>query len=86
MKIGEVASKTSASQMLAHDAPSWGASFNKGRGVVVLSLFIQFKCIFCLYYKWLDFNSFHSKHFSQEVHDKSMRLIFLISNDQMYLY
>jgi len=46
MKIGEVASKTSASQMFATDAPSWGASFNKGRGVAVLSLFIQFKCVF----------------------------------------
>lgn len=86
MKIGEVASKTSASQMFARDAPSWGASFIKGRGVAILSLFIQFKCVFCLHYKWLDFNSFHSKHFSQEVHDKSMRLIFLIGNDQMYLY
>ncbi|AVH25990.1 hypothetical protein [Vibrio diabolicus] len=86
MKIGEVASKTSASQMFAPDAPSWGASFNTGRGVAILSLFIQFKCVFCLHYKWLDFNSFHSKHSSQEVHDKSMRLIFLIGNDQMYLY
>lgn len=46
MKIGEVASKTSASQMFAPDAPSWGASFNKGRGVAILSLFIQFKCVF----------------------------------------
>lgn len=46
MKIGEVASKTSASQMFATDAPSWGASFNKGRGVAILSLFIQFKCVF----------------------------------------
>ncbi|WP_440871434.1 hypothetical protein [Vibrio diabolicus] len=86
MKIGEVDSKTSASQMFAPDAPSWGASFIKGRGVAILSLFIQFKCVFYLYYKWLDFNSFHSKHSSQEVHDKSMRLIFLIGNDQMYLY
>ncbi|CDU10631.1 hypothetical protein VDIAB_271158 [Vibrio diabolicus] len=41
---------------------------------------------FYLHYKCLDFHSFHSKHFSQEVHDKSMRLIFLIGNDQMYLY
>ncbi|MFX3795654.1 hypothetical protein ACJBSX_10965, partial [Streptococcus suis] len=58
MKIGEVASKTSASQMFATDAPSWGASFNKGRGVAVLSLFIQFKCIFLFTLQMVRFSFF----------------------------
>lgn len=58
MKIGEVASKTSASQMFALDAPSWGASFNKGRGVAVLSLFIQFKCVFLFTLQMVRFSFF----------------------------
>ncbi len=50
MKIGEVASKTSASQMFAPDAPSWGgASFNKGRGELQSFLYLFSLNVFFVY-------------------------------------